>query len=266
MRSAALLLAIAGVCGAQTHPDLTYARIGDRDLQLDLYLPPGDGPHPLVVWVHGGAWRSGSRKQTPARFLTEHGYAVASISYRLSMVAKYPAQIDDCKAAVKWLRDHGSAYKLDTRRIAAWGASAGGHLVALLGVMSQVDAVIDFFGPTDFLRMNDVKGAMDHDAPDSPESLLIDGPIQNNKDKAAKASPLTYVTKGDPPFLIVHGDADPLVHYTQSQFLDKALRAAGVPVELLLLPGAGHGGPPFNTPEIRQKIVQFLDRNIRDAR
>ncbi|MBL8211444.1 MAG: alpha/beta hydrolase [Bryobacterales bacterium] len=266
MKLAGLLLALAAVCGGQTHTGLTYAKVGDRELKLDLYLPSGNGPHPLLVWVHGGAWRAGDRAQTPARFLTQHGYAVASISYRLSQVAQYPAQIDDCKAAVKWLRDHGSEYKLNTRRIAAWGSSAGGHLVALLGVMSQVDAVIDFFGPTDFLRMNDVKGAMDHDAPHSPESQLVGGPIQQNQDKVAKASPLTYVNKGDPPFLIVHGDADPLVHFTQSQFLDKALRAAGVPVELVILPGAGHGGPAFNAPEIRQKVVQFLDRNIRDAR
>ena len=123
---------------ATTLRDLTYAVQDDKPLTLDLYLPPGTGPHPLVVWVHGGAWYEGSKEHCPAVPLTGRGYAVASINYRLSREALFPAQIHDCKGAIRWLRAHAIGYGLDAGRIGAWGESAGGHLVALLGTSGDI--------------------------------------------------------------------------------------------------------------------------------
>jgi acetyl esterase/lipase len=269
--------------GIKTWKDLAYARAGDRDLYLDLYAAQdAREPQPVILWIHGGAWRMGSKEHPPALRLVERGYAVASTSYRLSQEAIFPAQIHDCKAAVRWLQAHAGAYGLDPARVGAWGASAGGHLAALLGTSggvselegelgspgysSRVQAVCDFFGPTDFRRMNDVPGAMGHDAPDSPESQLIGAPIQQNPDKVARANPITYVDPGDPPFLIVHGDADRTVISGQSKLLYDALRAAGVEVTLHLVQGAGHG---FQTAtaeqraEIDRLVDAFFDRHLK---
>jgi acetyl esterase/lipase len=262
--------------------DLEYARAGEKRLLLDLYLPePAAAPLPVVVWVHGGAWRGGSKDQTPALPLLRHGYAVASISYRLSQEARFPAQIHDCKAAIRWLRAHAREYRLDPDRFGVWGSSAGGHLVALLGtsggvkvggnagVSSRVQAVCDWFGPTDFLQMQGHAPAgspLNHDAPDSPESLLIGGPIQENRAKVARANPITYVTRDDPPFLIMHGDRDNLVPLHQSELLHQALQKARVPVTLVRLEGAGHGGPGFETPEVRQQVVEFFDQRLKAMR
>ena len=261
--------------------DLVYARVGARPLCLDLYLPePQQRPTPLVVWIHGGAWRQGDRRtHCVATCLLPHGYAVASVSYRPSQEAIFPAQIHDCKAAVRWLRAHAEEYGLDPTALGAWGPSAGGHLVSLLGTTqgvpelegelgnlehsSAVQAVCDWFGPTDFRRMNDYPGDQDHDAPDSPESQLIGGPIQEHPDLVARANPVTYVSGNEPPFLIMHGDQDPIVPYPQSILLYEALKAARVPCELYTLKGAGHGGPAFETPENLERVRCFFDAHLR---
>lgn len=240
--------------------DLEYARVRERSLRLDLYLPDGRArPFPVIVYIHGGAWREGSKAHPRAlRFLSE-GYAVASVGYRLSQEAIFPAQIHDCKAAIRWLRAHADAYGLARDRIAAWGESAGAHLASLLGTSdgvtelegdlghpeqpSAVAAVCSWFGPSDFLRMNDILGAMDHDAPDSPESQLIGAPIQIRPDLVARSNPITYVTAGVPPFLLMHGTADVVVVPNQSELLHAALVAAGVRSSLILLGGLGHGFP-----------------------
>jgi acetyl esterase/lipase len=176
--------------------DLEYVPAGHERNKLDLYLP-GDRPEPnkplpLIIWVHGGAWQGGSKENCPARSFVQKGYAVASINYRLSQHAIFPAQLQDCKAAVRYLRANADKYSIDPNRFGAWGASAGGHLVALLGtagdvndfdkgpslrVSSKVQAVCDFFGPTDFLKIADFPSTMNHTAADSPESKLIGGPI-----------------------------------------------------------------------------------------
>ena len=263
------LIALAALpAPAQPLPDLVYARAGGKDLLLDLYLPEKSaGPAPVVVWIHGGGWRNGSKEQTPARRLVPRGYAVASINYRLSGEAIFPAQIEDCKAAVRWLRANAAKYSLDPQRFAAWGSSAGGHLVALLGTSgdaeapsSRVQAVIDFFGPTDFLQMDAAGSKMRHNAPDSPESLLVGGAIQENKEKVARANPISYVTAGDPPFLIMHGDQDPLVPHHQSELLADALKKAGVEVTFRTVKGAGHG---FGGPEINAAVDAFLDKHLK---
>jgi len=281
-----ILIFLAGTTGVlwgqrptPTYANLVYARAGEYELKLDLYIPPAAVHPPLVVWIHGGGWRGGSKENMPGAFLLSRGYAVASISYRLSNVAQFPAQIEDCKAAIRWLRAHASQYGYEAARIGVWGASAGGHLAALLGTSggvkdletqhgyrdqsSRVQAVVDYYGPTDFTQMSKFPSKMNHDAPDSPEALLLGGPVQQNKDKAARANPITYVTPDDPPFLIVHGDQDPLVPLNQSELLAAALKKAGVPVQLAVIPGGGHGGPPFLDEERRQWITAFFDRHLK---
>lgn len=253
--------------------DLAYVRDGHARQKLDLYLPGSGTNFPLLVWVHGGAWQGGSKDKCPARWLVDHGFAVASINYRLTQHAIFPAQIQDCKAAIRWLRAKAREYGFDRDKIAAWGSSAGGHLVALLGTAgdvkefevgehldysSTVQAVVDFFGPTDLPKMQEQageKGVMNHDAADSPESKLVGGPIQQNKDKAAKANPITYVSKDDPSFLILHGDADFLVPIGQSEMLHAALKGEGVSSTFLVMQGKGHG---FGGPEVNEKVLTFL--------
>jgi len=249
--------------GTKVLKDLAYVEAGHERQKLDLYLPPTRSRWPLVVSIHGGAFRMGSKDGEPAQTagaLVARGFAVAAINYRLSQHAIFPAQIEDCKAAVRWLRASAPRYGYDPERVASFGGSAGGHLAAMLGtagdvrafevganpgVSSRVQAVVDFFGPTDFLQMDAHRPgpqAMVHDTPDSPESQLVGGPIRDNPDKVARANPITYVTKDDPPFLIVHGDADLLVPHHQSVLLEAALRKAGVSVRFVTIPGGPHGG------------------------
>ncbi len=269
--------------GIKALRDTPYVENGHKAQVLDLFYPEkSEKALPVVVWIHGGAWSAGSKNGGPFMPLLSKGYAVASIEYRFSQVAPMPAQIHDCKAAIRWLRAHAKDYNLDAAHIGVWGSSAGGHLVALLGTSgdvaelegdlgnkdqsSRVQAVCDWFGPSDLDKMNAqaaIKGPIDHDSPQSPESKLVGGPIQENHDKSAKASPITFVTKDDPPFLIMHGDKDPLVPIKQSETLRDALKAAGVEVELITIEGAGHGGPKFSTPENTAKIVAFFDRYLK---
>jgi len=257
--------------------DIEYARPDGKPQLLDLYLPEkAEGALPLVIWIHGGAWMSGSKEQCPAVFLLGKGYAVASINYRLSQVAKWPAQILDCKAAVRWLRAHAKEYKVDPERFGVWGSSAGGHLVALLGtsgdvkelegdlgnggVSSRVQAVCDWFGPTDFLEIGKYPSQLDHDGANSPESQLLGGPIHDNVEKAKQANPITYITKDDPPFLIMHGDKDMTVPFNQSELLNEALKKAGVTVTFHPVPGAGHG---FGGPENLKLVSDFFDGELK---
>jgi acetyl esterase/lipase len=247
--------------------DVEYCAPGGRALRMHLVRPraPSAGPRPVVMWIHGGAWLGGSRDSGIPMLLplARRGYFGASIEYRLSSEAIFPAQIEDARCAVRFLRSRAKDYGIDPNRMGVWGASAGGHLAALLGTSGEgstrVQAVCDFFGPTDFLRMDQAVSSMRHDAPESPESRLIGGPIQQNPDKVAKANPITYVSKDDPPFLILHGDKDPLVPLDQSRLLYEALRKAGVEATLHVVPGAGHG---FSGPEIDEMVDSFFDRHL----
>jgi acetyl esterase/lipase len=258
--------------------DLEYVPGGHERQRLDLYLPKvadPNGRRPLLVWVHGGAWLGGGKNPCPAVRFVKEGYAVASINYRLSQHALFPAQIQDCKAAIRWLRANAGAYGYDPNRIGVWGASAGGHLVALLGtagdvnefdvgpnqgISSRVQAVCDFFGPTDFTKMSSFWSMMNHDAADAPEARLIGGPVQESKDKVQRANPITYVTKDDPPFLIVHGDKDPLVPHNQSELLRDALQKAGVAASLYTVAGGGHGG--FRDPQVDVLVTEFFRKHL----
>ncbi len=272
---------------AKVQRDIVYARVGERKLLLDLYLPPkGSAPLPVIVWIHGGGWRGGSKGSGGwARRMLTRGYAVVDVGYRLSGEAIFPAQVEDCKAAVRWVRANAAKYGLDSNRIGAWGSSAGGHLVAFLGTAgdvrefdtkangkysSRVQAVCDWFGPTDFLQMD--KHALEgsrliHDDPKSPESLLVGGPIQKEpyRSVARKADPITYVTKDDPPFLIMHGDKDMLVPLHQSELLYKVLKKAGVDATLHVVKGAGHGlrGGEASSAELFKMAADFFDKHLK---
>jgi acetyl esterase/lipase len=258
--------------------DLPYVTNGHPRQELDLYLPAKGRDLPLIIWVHGGAFRLGSKEDGVPLDMIAQGYALASINYRLSQHALFPAQIQDCKAAVRWLRANAGRFGLDPTRFGAWGPSAGGHLVAMLGTAgdvrefevgenleesSRVQAVVDYFGPTDFCQMDGHRPpeGMVHDAADSPESELVGGPIQQMKARVARANPITYVTPNAPPFLIVHGDSDPLVPHHQSVLLEAALRQAGVPVLFYTVRGAGHGG--FTDPQVPRLTQEFLARHLK---
>jgi len=234
-----------------------------------------------VIWIHGGAWRGGTKDQCPAVPMLRQGYAVASVEYRLSQVAIWPAQIHDCKAAVRFLRANAAKYSLDPERFGAWGGSAGGHLVALLATTggvkelegdlgnpdqsSRLQAVCNWFGPTDFQTIQEQANQnphskLEHNSAKSPESLLIGGAVLENKDKAAAASPITYVSKDDCPILTMHGDKDPLVPHQQAQEFHEVLKKAGVDSTLEIIAGAGHG---FGGPEIYKKVQEFFDKHLK---
>jgi acetyl esterase/lipase len=266
--------------------DIPYAGTDNPRQCLDLSLPKdrlSKDPLPVIVFVHGGGWRNGNKRSGRARVrpLVESGrYAGVSVGYRLSGEARWPAQIHDCKAAIRWIRANAKTHGLDPQRIGVWGTSAGGHLVAMLGTSAGVPAmdgdlgphtklstrvtcVVDFFGPTDFLQMDAQRvpdSKLIHDQSDSPESLLMGGAIQSHPDRVATANPITYVDADDPPFLIMHGDDDRLVPIHQSVLLDKALCHVGVDVTFVSIPGAGHGLRGTDTAD---QVTAFLDRHLR---
>lgn len=270
--------------GIKAFRDLAYVPHGHNHQKLDLYLPENaQTPTPLVVWIHGGGWVDGDKAGCPpltSGFL-QRGYAAASLNYRVSGDALFPAQIEDCKAAIRWLRAHAKEYNLDPSRIGVWGASAGGHLVALLGTTGQtrefdvgenldqssaVQAVCDFFGPTDLLQMDAhaVPNAhLIHNSPQSPESRLVGGPIQQEpyKSLARRVNPILYLKPGAPPYLIVHGDHDPLVPHHQSELLFAALQSARVPVHFHTIEGAGHG-VGFGGQDIHDMVAAFFDYRL----
>jgi uncharacterized sulfatase len=262
--------------------DLSYARTNNPRQTLDLLLPKSprnDKPLPVVAFIHGGAWQGGDKRQGLSAlvgFVQSGEYAGVTIGYRLSGEATWPAQIHDCKAAIRWVRGHARKYHLDPDRIGVMGPSAGGHLVALLGTSggiealegdlgeyrstsSRVSCVVDEFGPSELLAMGRSPG-LDHDSPNSPESRLVGGPVQERKNVARSASPVTHVTSDDPPFLIIHGTADPLVPFDQSKRLHDALRRVGVEALLIPVTDGGHGG--FRSPELQRRIGRFFDKHL----
>lgn len=272
--------------GAQVIRNIEYARVDGKTLLLDLYLPAASATElPVIVWVHGGGWASGDKGNGGhAARLTERGYAVASINYRLSWEDRFPAQIEDCKAAIRWLRANAPRYNLDSDRVGVWGSSAGGHLAALLGTSSgvqelegnlgnqdqssRVQAVIDWYGPADLLKMQAESlqcSVVDHNSPLSPETLLLGCPMPLCPDRARRASPVTYATADDPPFLIMHGTNDCLVPPLQSRDLQEALNRVGVETTLKFIEGAGHGGDEFETAENQKLVNDFLDRHLSRA-
>jgi acetyl esterase/lipase len=292
---------LAGSALAQTcQPPLIGVQYGTYQqgsqpvpLLLDLYRPANaPAPTPVIVWVHGGAWQAGTRAVPPnVQQLCARGYAIAGIDYRLSQTAIWPAQIHDCKGAIRWLRANAATWNLDPDRIAAWGSSAGGHLAAFLGTAggvgqvsigsvtvdlegttggnlgfsSRVQAVVDWFGPTTFQRMRDFP-SIPHDPANSPESLLIGGAIQANPERCDTADPIRFLTPDDAPFLIQHGTEDTTVPFNQSELLRDAGRlGAGVDAAFAPVQGAGHGGFPQSATDLAAAFLDARLRNLPDV-
>ncbi|MCA1716002.1 MAG: alpha/beta hydrolase [Actinobacteria bacterium] len=289
-----LLFVLSTACGDRSdqsaepsEKDVTYCTADGVALEMDLYFPKATdsgSPAPVVVYVHGGGWQRGDKsvrswKRSVVEEFTARGYLVAAIDYRLAPQYEWPAQIEDVKCAVRYLRANASMYHLDPDRIGAWGGSAGGHLVALLGLTdanaglegqggyaeqsSRVQAVVDMFGPTD-LTAGDFAG----NARASKKAKSVFG---GSAEALMRASPVNYVSKDAPPFFILHGEKDPLVPPAQSQELYDRLKAVGVPVNLVMVENAGHtlnpagGSISPGRREIEGMIADFFDQNLRNA-
>jgi acetyl esterase/lipase len=273
--------------------DINYA--GDTVVyhRLDIYLPQSKkSTYPVVVAIYGSAWFGNNFKElafsTLGKALLDAGFAVVSPNHRSTYDAKYPAQIQDIKAVIRFIRANANQYQLDTSFIGITGFSSGGHLAALAGTSrgvkeytiesvtmdiegnvgpytsysSSVDAVVDWFGPTDLLKMDscETNGMIDHNSVTAPEAILIGGPVQENKAKAMLANPITYVDPSDPPFLILHGDNDPLVSYCQSVMLYRSLQNAGVSSQFALVPGGQHGKGMFESQYLKMMTDFFLQQ------
>ena len=245
---------------------------------LDLYLPEqsllspisNKGSYPLIVFIHGGAWQSGDKSMVPnPSEFTRRGYVLASINYRLSGEAPHPAQIEDCKTAINWLRAHAKVFKIDSNHIGVWGISAGGHLAAFLGTTCSattppwaapgglpcaIQAVCDWCGPTDLTTLANQAGA--HYVLAQAVQLFTRGTPESELQAFKAASPITYVRPGLPPFLIMHGDKDTIVPAQQSQELSKALKVAKVNTDLQIIPGAQH---MFADPHTMNIVFHFFD-------
>lgn len=274
--------------GVRLVADVKYGDAPGVANLLDVYLPAtpdaDSAPlRPLIVYIHGGGWEQGDKQGCPAQRFVPRGYVVASINYRLSKEAIFPAQIEDCKGALRFLRAHAKDYHLDPARVGVWGSSAGGHLVALLGTTnglkelegtvggnldqsSAVQCVCDFFGPTDFVQFVAQAAAGGHpvrDPGNSALSRLLGGTIEAKKDLALLASPITHVSKDSAPILILHGDKDPLVPLAQSQTFCESLKTAGVDATLDVIANNGHGGAGFGSKEETEKLVAFFDKYLK---
>lgn len=229
------------VAGENVYRRIVFASPGGKDLKLDLYVPPKSGrPAPVVIWIFGGSWRFGSRGyHLNVRDLTQSGIAVAAIDYRFSHQAKYPAQLEDCQAALRWLEANGERFEVDANRIGVAGESSGGHLAALLGTMEgreKVKAVFAMYPVTDLVKI----GRQYADANPSDIERLLGGPIEKILSLARAGSPVNHVSANSPPFLLIHGAKDALVPIDHSENLDLLLREAGVPSHLIVVPDKGH--------------------------
>jgi acetyl esterase/lipase len=270
--------------GIQTQNDIVFGKGGDSDLHADIAWPiNATKPMPAVIYIHGGGWIAGSYKGSPLMGIAHAGYFGASIEYRLDNVAKWPAQIEDCKLAVRWLRANAAKYNVDPNRIGVWGESAGGHLVTCLGTMagvkeyegdggypgvsSAVQAVVDFFGPTDFTRP-DIYTPMGITYTEG----LFGVPYAQNPELWKSGSPLFYVKPGDPPMLLVHGGSDGLVPVAQSIVFADALTKAGVPNQLIIVKNGDHGFKPLpgttispGKSEILKAVNAFFDKYLKGS-
>jgi acetyl esterase/lipase len=271
--------------GTIMHSNISYANDTLKKHLLDIYLPANAGMNtPLVVWIHGGAWMLNDKyadmsymKNTVRSFI-ESGYALASIDYRYSTNAVFPAQIQDCNKALEYLYQHAEEYKLDKNRIALIGFSAGGHLASLLALSNnnnvsefysqgvtphfKIKCVLDFYGPSDFIMLASNPDTSINNAR-NPVSILLGALPVERPDLAKRASPVTYVDKNDPPFLIVQGEKDQSVPNTQSKILSSWLTLAGVKNRLIVVPNAPHYGEMFDAENIRESLFSFLATNLK---
>ena len=270
--------------------DIPYANLSPAE-KLDIYLPDdGDGPFPVIISIHGGGFMFGDKADeqlNPMLKGLNHGYAIVSINYRMSGEAIFPANINDVKAAIRWVKANAAEYKFSPKRIALWGGSAGANLAALAGTSgdvkeledmsmgnakqsSRVMAVVDWFGPTNFLLMDEQLKETGNGKPDKSEansmlSKVLGQKITEIPEKVKMANPESYITSDDPAFLIQHGTKDPIVPTQQSVlFYEKLVKVLGKEkVTLHLLEGVQHGGKEFETPENLQIVFSFLDKILK---
>ncbi|WP_246629062.1 prolyl oligopeptidase family serine peptidase [Mesobacillus maritimus] len=265
--------------------NIPYYKYGDKELKLHLLIPDDHKSKrkPLIIFIKGSSWGKDRPQDTFAFIpqlvqLAKSGYVVASVEHRTSHEAKFPSQIQDIKAAVVFLKEKAPEYQINPELVGVWGTSSGAHLAALVGtschvpelegskrtskVNSCVQAVVDWYGPTDFLQMSKAPIKYNAEDPESAESLLIGGPLQNNKEKVRKANPITYVSAETPPFLIMHGDKDKRVPFNQSELLYEALKKENVDVTFYKVKGGGHGSG-FSTPELINLVQGFFDKHLK---
>jgi acetyl esterase/lipase len=260
--------------------DVQYGKAGEVSLQLDIVRPkePSEKLRPAVVFIHGGGWSGGNKSGGIGQvlpFAASGNYFCASVEYRLSGVATWPAQIHDCKAAIRWLKANAKKLNIDPERIGVWGSSAGGHLVSLLGVTggvkelegdcgspgqsSRVACVVDFCGPSNFLAIARGKDTVKQGA-SGPISKLLGGTIEEKKEAAASASPVTYASKDAAPILIVHGTDDATVPLEQAELFYAALKKAGAEATFVKIIGGGHG---IGGPEVLKRVQAFFEKHLR---
>ncbi len=264
--------------------DLPYADTENAHQRLDLYLPKerkSDKPLPVIVFIHGGGWKAGDKSSgagSVMRFVESGQYAGVSVEYRFTDEAQWPAQIHDCKAAIRWVKGHAKEFNLDPAKIGVWGSSAGGHLVSMLGTSgdvkelegtlgkhtdqdSKVTCVMNFYGPENFLSMIRQPSSMDRTKGNQyPEALLLGGAVPEREAVAREASPVTHVSAGDAAFFTAHGTKDPLVPFAQGEEIHAALLKAGVSSLFQPMTNGGHG---FRHPDLDKRIEQFFDLHLR---
>jgi len=275
-----LILSLALVAGCQLsfmedpsrveiRRDLVYAEIDDQPLAIDLYMPrdraPGERP-PIVLWMHGGSWLFGTHHDCRVDWLAEEGFAVASVAYRTSLEAKWPAQLEDSQAALRWVRKNAVTYGYNADRIAAIGMSSGGHVALMLGLDDRerpVDAVISYYGPTDLKAMsNDYFFA---DWPGYPVRQLLGKSVEDDPDRAIGASPFYRIGRRGPPVLLIHGEDDFVVPVAQSEKFHQAYRRANLDSQLVMVADAGHygGSRYFGRKGPRKQVLDFLRKHLR---
>jgi acetyl esterase/lipase len=271
--------------GPRVVRDVTFARVGESELRLDLYLPAAGSPAGLIVWVHGGAWRAGSRASVDLLGMTQLGWAVASVDYRLSTVARFPAQVHDIKAAIRFLRQRAGKYGYPAGAIVIAGSSAGAHLAALVGVTngnaalegnvgldgdaarqarvsSDVQAIVSLYGASDLTTILAQSTPHGLDVRVPALELLLGARPDAVPELARLASPVFHVAAGDPPLYLAHGDRDNQMPINQSHQLEGAYVDLGLPVRFDVMHGSGHGGPAFTSPAALAHIDEFLRRHL----
>jgi len=260
--------------------DIEFAKVGDVSLRLDFYPPePAHAKASLLIYVHGGAWRAGDKADVPIRHFTQRGYAIASVNYRLTTVAPFPANVHDIKAAIRYLRAEAERLDVDPRRFAIVGSSAGGHLAALVGVSngvkelegtvgahletsSDVQAIVSYYGASNLQSILDQSTEFGLTVRVPALQLLLGGQPKEKPELARLASPVAHIDAHDPPLFLMHGDQDPQMPPAQSREFQAAYTQANRPVELVMIPNAVHGGGVFYDAAHTQKVEQFLKANL----
>jgi acetyl esterase/lipase len=270
-----LFLTSLSATAQMLHQDISYAKAGAVELTLDLHTP-GTQSGPLIVYIHGGAWRSGDKADVPILDLLSAGFPIASVNYRLTPEAPFPANIHDIKAAIRFLRATQTDHRIDATRIAIIGSSAGGHLAALVGVTnghpelegkigthldqsSSVQAIVSFYGASNLTTILSQSTSHGLKVRVPALQLLLGSQPTENPALAKLASPVFHLDKNDPPLLLIHGDADPQMPPDQSAEFAAAYRQHKLKVEHIILPGSVHGGPEFCDPQQLERVKRLLD-------